>query len=257
MKGCIYFHQGWTDIINCLPLINYYANSYDELALVIREDSKPIVDYYTRYFSKPNLNVIYVPKNILDTSMFRIPEEYKLLYHGYHDRWREDVYKNRFMSEKMYFAKGFYEYYDIPFSTKVECFKLERDHVLEESKYQDFIDKYGEEYILFHDDQNTPGGDTGINLNDILKDSPNAINLNGITDNVFSYIKILENAKEIHLVDSIWAATCYLIDGKYKLFSNKNIYLYAFKTRGGGLMEKYEDKEIFPIHPENWIIKNI
>ena len=255
MKGCLYFHQGWTDIINSLPLISYYSKIYNELVLVIREDSKSIVDYYIN--GVKNVNVIYVPKNILDTRMFSMPNDYDILFHGYHDRLRKDKYKDKFTTETMYFAKGFYEYYDIPFIKKVECFTLNRDIILEDSKYQDFISKNSKDYILFHDDQNTPGGSTGINLNDVLNDKTNAINLNGITNNVFDFLKVLENSSEIHLVDSIWAATCYLIDAKYGIFKDKNIYLYAFKTRGGGLMEKYEDKEIFPIHPKNWIIKNI
>jgi len=257
MKGCIYFHQGWTDIINCLPLINFYAKTHDELVLVIREDSKSIVDYYTSIFTKPKLNIMYVPKQVLDTSMFQLPPDYAMLYHGYHDRWRTDVYKDRFMTETMYFAKGFYEYYDIPFLNKVNCFELKRDLVLEESKYQEFIKNHGTDYILFHDDQNTPGGSTGINLNDVLANEINAVNLNGVTQNVFDHIKILENAKEIHLVDSIWAAVCYLLDSKYGLFKEKNVYLYAFKTRGGGLLEKYDDTQILPYQPENWILKKI
>lgn len=254
-KGCLYFHQGWTDIIGSLPLINYHAKNYNELVVIIREDSKPILDYYINGIK--NVIMYYVPKNILDTSMLQIPPEYDIVYHGYHDIHRTDKYKNKFRTETMYFAKGFYEYYDIPFIEKINCFELKRDNVLEESKYKEFISKYGEDYVLYHDDQNTPGGVTGINLYDIIKDKPNAINLNGITNNVFDFIKIIENAKELHLVDSIWAITCYLLDAKYSIFKDKNVYLYAFKTRGGGLMEKYGDKELLPVHPNNWIIKNI
>ena len=255
MKGCLYFHQGWTDIINSLPLINYYAKSYDELVVIIREDSRSIVDYYVRGLK--NVIMYYVPKYTLDTSVFQIPPTYDVLYHGYHDMHRRDKFKDKFRTETMYFAKGFYEYYDIPFEEKINCFSLNRDTSVEDLKYKEFISKYGDDYVLFHDDQNTPGGNTGINLNDILKDIPNIINLNSITSNVFDYVKILEKAKEIHLVDSIWAATCYLLDAKYSLFKNKNVFLYAFKTRGGGLMENYEDTEILPVHPSNWIIKNI
>jgi hypothetical protein len=265
MKGCLYFHQGWTDIINSLPLINYYAKRYEKLMVVLRLDSMEIVDYYLKEFTKgENWHVlpVYVDKRTLDAGPISVDDKsVDLLFHGYHDRFRRegDKFKNKFGSTDMYFARGFYEFYDIPFIEKVNNFTLKRDNALEESKYQEFISKYGEDYILYHDDQNTPGGNTGINLTELLKNNNNSVNLNGITNNVFSYIKILENAKELHLVDSIWAATCYLLDSKYAIFKNNGIkvYLYAFKSRGGGLMEKYEDSEIFPIHPENWIIKKI
>lgn len=254
-KGCLYFHQGWTDIISSLPLINYYAKSYDELVVIIREESKPIVEYYTRNLK--NVHMYYVPLHVLNTTQLQIPQEYDILFHGYHDVHRKDKYKGMCNTEKMYFAKGMYEYYDIPFMEKVNSFELLRDKVLEESKYQEFISKHGEDYILFHDDQSTPGGHTGINLNDILIDKPNAVNLNAITKNVFDHIKIIENAQELHLVDSIWALTCYLLDTKYSILKDKTVNLYVFKTRYGGLIEKYENKEIHPVHPKNWIIKNI
>jgi hypothetical protein len=254
-KGCLYFHQGWTDIINCLPLINYYAKTYEEVVVVIREDSKPILDYYINGLN--NVKMFYAPKYVLDSSMLNLPPDIDVLYHGYHDKLRKDKYAGKFDEGGMYFVKGFYEFYEIPFINKVNCFELKRNKELEETKYKEFVEKYGEDYILFHDDQNTPGGSTGINLNDILADRNNAVNLNSITTNVFDYVKVLENAKEIHLVDSIWAATCYLLDSKYELFKDKTVNLYAFKTRGGGLMEKYDDKVILPLHPSNWLIKNI
>ena len=34
MKGCIYFHQGWTDIVMCLSLIDFYSIYYNELILL-------------------------------------------------------------------------------------------------------------------------------------------------------------------------------------------------------------------------------
>jgi hypothetical protein len=254
-KGCFYTHQGWTDIINCLPLINYYSKNYDELVVVVREDSKPILDYYTKHLK--NVIMYYVSKPILDTSVLNLPYDYDILYHGYHDRFRNDKYINKFSQHNGFFVKAFYETYDIPFFEKVNSFELVRDLDLEQNKYEEFIKEYGENYIIVHDDQNSPGGETGINLSDVLKEKNNIVNVNSKTKNVFDYIKILENAKEIHLVDSIWAATCYLIDSKYSFFKDKEINLYAFKTRGGGTIEKYGDKTITPFHPKNWTIHNI
>ena len=52
-KGYLYFHQGWTDIMCQLPLIDYYLMQYDELKLIMRSDSKPLVYFYIK-----NKNVI-------------------------------------------------------------------------------------------------------------------------------------------------------------------------------------------------------
>ena len=72
------------------------------------------------------------------------------------------------------------------------------------------------------------------------------INLNGISNIFFDIIKILENAIEIHLLDSVWGAFIYQLDAKYKLFHNKKIFLYA----------KRDYRKMFeePIKLENWII---
>lgn len=254
-KGLLYSHQGWTDIINCLPLINYYANKYSELLFMVREDAKPFIDYYIKGLD--NVQVVYVSKQTLDTNNILPPYGIDILYHGFHDRNRTDIYNGAFEKSSIYFAQRFYECYGISFMEKVNLFSIQRDLNIEEQKYQGFISEHGMDYILFHDDQNTPGGETGINLNDVLSQVENKVNLNGITKNVFDFIKVIENAKEIHLVDSIWAATCYLLDAKYGFFKDKTINLYSFKSRSGGLIHNHGDVEIIPYHPKNWIVKSI
>jgi hypothetical protein len=84
----------------------------------------------------------------------------------------------------------------------------------------------------------------------------NSVNLNGITNNIFSFIKVLENAKELHLIDSIWASFCYLLDAKYNLLKGKTIYLYPFLDRSGGCVATRNDKVLEPLHLDNWIIIN-
>lgn len=254
-KGLFYAHQGWTDVINCLPLINYYATKYDHLFVMVREDAKPIIDFYLKQFK--NVSPYYVPKSELDAHTSLPPADTDVLYHGSYDVFRRDFFRGVFDRSNLYFAKRFYECYNISFMEKLNSFSLVRDLDLEEEKYLDFVQKYGEDYVLYHDDPNTPGGATGIDLNDVLFDVKNKVNLNGITNNVFDFIKVIENAKEIHLVDSIWAATCYLVDAKYSIFDKKNINLYPFKKRSGGLIQNHGDTKIEPYHPKNWMVKSI
>ena len=45
-EGILFFHQGWTDIINCLALIKYYCNLFNKLYLIIRKDSNKIINFY-------------------------------------------------------------------------------------------------------------------------------------------------------------------------------------------------------------------
>ena len=65
--------------------------------------------------------------------------------------------------------------------------------------------------------------------------------------NINDYIKILENSKEIHLLDSVWGVFVYQIDAKYGLFKNIPITSHCLR----GYMPMFTE----PIKLNNWIIK--
>ena len=69
-KGILYFHQGWTDIINCLALINYYCNLYEYIYLIIRDDSKELINFYKKNIN--NLQIFYEEKKILMKMVFSL-----------------------------------------------------------------------------------------------------------------------------------------------------------------------------------------
>ena len=240
-NGILYFHQGWTDIINCLALINYKCKLYDKIYLVMREDAKQLVNFYVKDIK--NIEILYEEKqNINEDDILFVVNKYKnlnlekndFLCFGCHDKSRKDKYKNAFEKSGGCFVNKFYTDYEIPYITRINDFTFNRDKILEENTYNKFIKKYGKEYILYHEvidnyDQNIP-----------------IINLNGISDIFFDMIKVLENAIEIHLLDSVWGALIYHLDAKYKLFQNKKIILYA--KRG------YYSMFLSPIKLDNWTI---
>jgi hypothetical protein len=245
-NGILYFHQGWSDIINCLPLINYYCNLYNKIYLIVREDSKEIINFYCKSIN--NIIILYIDKYILDNAniMNYIKNEYNInigelecLFHGYPDIYRDSIYKDifhlKFIPYEMCFVKCFYELYDISYITRVNLFEFERNYEIEEIRYKEFINKYGANYILHHE------------IFDIDENNNSIINLNGISNTFFDMIKVLENAKEIHLLDSVWGVFIYLLDAKYNLFKNRNIKIYLYPKRGYNIM--FQE----PILLENWI----
>ena len=239
-KYCIlYFHQGWTDIINCLALINYYNEKYDKIYLLIRKDSKDIIDFYTKDLSNNRIIILYEDKNNLDNNQIEYFEKKYFLHNvsreliGCHDKSRNDIYNNKFNSGK-FFVNAFYECYDIEYVNRVKYFIFTRDIELENLIYDKFINQYGTKYILYHE--------VIINYDKSIQ----TINLNNISNIFFDTLKILENAIEIHLLDSVWGAFIYQIDCKYKLFQNKKIYLYAKR----GYKQMFEE----PIKLNNWFI---
>jgi len=267
-RGFLHFHQGWTDIVNCLSLIKWYSDIYDELVVLNREDSKKIVDFFC--VGLKNVRPIYLSKYLLDEeSNGRLHiidylkhnriieiENYDLLIHGFPDHYRNDQYKSIFprLFNNFHFVEGFYVSYDIPYSTRINFFDFTRNYSDENKEYSDFVGKYGYDYILYHED---PTRNMGYPL-PIVK-GENYVNLNGNLDNVFSYIKILENAKHLHLIDSVWASFCYLLDSKYSILRNTEISLYPLINRPGGCLNyipNIRPTNLYPKDLKNWKIIN-
>ena len=263
-KGILIFYQEWTDIINQLALIDYHLVSYDELIVILRSDAEGIYEHYLKGKSSVVKKYISGHKNMtmLQSILNQYNQtEYDYLCYGKYDTFRNDEYKNvwgqlcRSLPLKEHFNKLLYTSYGIDHKDRVEHFSFVRDIELEDTVYNKFITDNSNDYILYHDNH----------LNDSTmsferKDDQTYVNINGITDKPFSFIKVLMNAKEIHLVDSFWASVCYHIDARYSLLKDVDIFLYPFKggsNRWGGLVKdiSYKDElELQPKQLQNWKI---
>jgi hypothetical protein len=255
--GLLIYHQGWTDIINCLALINYYSKRHKTLYVYMRNEAKQLVDFYIKTLN--NVIILYdkigikgIYKHLLNKyphlSLFKaIP-----LGIGYDDNIRTDKHKNKFATHNKNvkcFVKKFYVSYDIPYKTRITNFNIERDYELENKRYIKFIEKHGTNYVLCHktiDDYNQlQKAKVQINNSDIKIDVQNVPVELGETSNIFfDMIKVLENAKEIHVLDSVWASIIYHLDGRYKLLTNIPIYLYAKRDYTAMFSE--------PVRLNNW-----
>lgn len=218
-QGLLYFHQGWTDIFNSLGLIGWYLNIYDRLHIIIRMDAMPLLDFYCRQFGD-RVELDFRPKEYVDTHI-QFPDSYDLLIHGMNDSFRTDMYKDVYQkSIRRTFVNSFYTLYDIPAKIRIDEFCLERDHQLEEEKYNQFVQKYGPNYRLTHIIEPHPSDDPTLQT----------VDLNQSSETFFDMIKVLEHAKEFHLVDSSWAALVYLLDAKYGLFQNVPVHVYCARN---------------------------
>jgi len=270
-KACVYFHQGWTDIIMCLGLINYYKSIYQEIFVIIRSDAKILVDFYVRDLS--GVHIIYIDTDngryygFIDTNSdgesveydgtnIKVPNNFEIMFHAEHDRYRKDQYRGYWYQPESnkkptrHFSEMFYVFYDIDFSNRIDMFTINRDLKLEEDKYLDFIKINGSDYVIYHDDEtNHTHGEhhvsTKIDFGNKL-DGCSYVNINKASSMFFDYIKILQNAKEIHLVDSIWACLFYQLDAKYGILKDKTVNLYC--KRG------HENLFTNPVRLENWRI---
>ena len=244
-RAVLLFHQGWADIFNSLPLINYYASKYSSLTVLIRSDSAPIVEYYTKNMA--GVHIDYQDLSFIDMNKNRLVEMYAdcdLLFIGLHDYLRKDDYRASFSNnyQSMFFVEKFYACYGVDYVNRIHCFDLPRNLEVENNTYKDFVAEYGKEYVIFHED---PERGLVIDKSKVPIDIP-WVNVNQRSKIIFDYVQVLAHAKEVHMIDSTWAAAAYQIDTKYSLFKHIPIHIHCIRG--------YRDMFIHPLKLSNWDI---
>lgn len=225
MSKCkIIFHQGWTDIIVCLGIVFYNLNIYNEVVLIIREDSKDMCDYIFKNFK--NLIVEYFEKEkedvVVPILLNKYPE-HKLFAHG-------GAFVSK-MKNNIPYCVGDSNYFYQVFCTEainanefINSFNIVRDLAAETIFYNKNINFVGNDYIIINDD---PIRGLNIDRNKIKSNLP-LFNINASTNFIFDAIKVLENSKEIHTISTFWSMIIYLLQKKYNLFTNIPIYFHNY-----------------------------
>ena len=220
----LYFHQAWEDILFCLPLINYHASRYTFLYVLARQDAWNLLQFYIRGLK--NVSIIYAPLselNVHGVKLAKLPGATQLL-HGQFDGGRMQQFSAD--HPKLRIDQLFYEAYDLPSRQRIDSFSFYRDPVTEEVAYIQHVHT-SEPYICIHDEP--------LDNKFVCEGGESFVDLSSITSNMFfDAIRILQHAKEIHLVDSIWAIACFMMDAKYGLFHQIPIHVYC-----------YNDSELF------------
>ena len=114
------------------------------------------------------------------------------------------------------FEKSFYKQFNVPFENKWDKFYVERDLEREKTFFDSFNIK--KEYAFIHED---------IKRNQIIKRKFIDPNLDiieakpGLTDNIFDYCSIIENAKEVHCIESSFMFLADYVSTNGKLFTHR------------------------------------
>ena len=254
-NALLYFHQGWTDIMNCLPMINIYAAKYRLVYLLVRRDAWGLIQFYIRGLRNvipvysPHLDLNRLGISVVDVAHHKITR-FELMgqldgsrpssdpLRGAYQRYSDQVAK-RLPDGRMShtFERIFYEAYGLPYSDRVDKFALFRDPVLEETVYNRIAPK--KPYICVH-------SNPLLNLM-VCPKTPHAIvELNQSSEIFFDMIRVLQHAEELHLIDSVWAGLCYLMDAKYGLFHQKPVYVYCYRDFHRMFLE--------PVKLPNWTV---
>lgn len=227
-------HQGYGDLFNLIGFINYYSYMYDIIFILLLDNGR--LNLYNKIFENNEKIIAIIPKfcnyenSIHEQTCFNCMTlgssgnkcrsntsckyiDYNLdgdiiKIGSFNNAKTWEIYKQRQFS----FAHAFYTYNNLSENVRFDYFKLFNNKDDENIIYNKFIEKYGNNYVLIHEDVKRYGN--LIDKNKIINKKINIINLDRISNNFIDYLKVIKNAKEIHLIDSSWSVLIYLLSHK-------------------------------------------
>jgi hypothetical protein len=235
----VIIHQGFGDLFNSVGIIDYYSNIYDKVNILVLDEDRQII---MNKFFENNKKIDCIVPSFCDFNHSNHPNtcvmcmtngsnnkcpricNLKCKYIDYNN-YNGDIIKigsfnnysiwETYKSKQFSFADAFYTYINLDTKIRFENFNIHNNKDVENNTYDNFIKKYGSDYILIHEDNERH---LLIDKNKIVHKNLPIINLNKISNIFVDYIKIIKCAKEIHLIDSSWSVLIYLLS--YKEINN-------------------------------------
>lgn len=221
MKSTIllYHHLGLGDTVICNGIIREYCRLYDVVSIFSKNIFYTHVKFMYRDIS--NLNIISVENDMEAELYIRNVSGENVKYIGF------DLLDH----SKTSFDRQFYDIADVTFNIKYSGFYVNRDEKRERKFLYDNL-KVSGKYIFVH------GLDNIESNHFIFKFDIK------YTNNIFDYLKLIENAEEVHCVNSCFLN---LID-IMKL--NKNLHFHRYARK------EYNTDFLTPYLQEKWNIIN-
>jgi len=191
----IWHHLGLGDHITCNAIVRNYAKMYDKVYLFVKYRNLDNVKYLYRDLN--NIEFIY-GKGEQDEFV-----HFYLMTHPNINLLKLWLSNEKIIESGLKFDELFYKEANIPFSKKMEdCFIL-RDEKIEEQVCKTLNPK-NEPYIFVHHDTDR---DHKIDFSHFKNKSLKVIESNFKLEEekdflIFHYLKLIENAAEIHVMES-------------------------------------------------------
>jgi hypothetical protein len=176
----IYHHLGLGDHIICNGMVRHYKEIYGKVTV----------------FCKPHNyeNVKYMYRDDEDITVLSVGEDWDVNVHIFENKISNDVIKIGFDKLMNYpmtkFDEAFYKIAELPFEYRFSKFSFLRDFDKENEAFN-YVNPNNEEYIFVHGN---------VDKNKIRTDLK--IIENPIEFGVFDILKIIENATEVHIMES-------------------------------------------------------
>ena len=211
---CIHHHLGLGDHFNCSGIVRYLLQEYslDKVYIFSKSSYFSTIDYMYRDEHKVEVVKIDENRNERDQvgSFLRSVQPLQFLRIGFgRYPWGERKNKNCW--------EYFYEQVKIPHNVRTNYFHVKRDEDAESALLKE-LNPDNKPYIFLHDD-----ADRGYRIDMDKVTKGYHIIRNDNTKNIFHFIKVLENAVEIHCMESSFKA---LIDIYAK---TADLYFHDFR----------------------------
>lgn len=265
IDAVLMLHWGWTDLLQHVGMVRYYKEQYKSVSLVCLLHQKIFLEALF-----PDFEFIFVPcpdRGQIDLEVRRLfDDDYLFLFDGHQcsqnltlsfgrqnfkarteiQQMNCEAYKksalHRMQEIKDLDANdptfderiGFYTLSGLEHSIAFDYFNIIRDKESEDAKYSELV--CSEEHSVVH---YTYGMD-------ISKIKEPLVYLNDNSHKIVDMMKIIENAKEVHLHDSLYGVLCYFayFSGKLggpKFYFHKYARLKIPKFFNYEWMEKSDD----------------
>lgn len=221
----IYHHLGMGDHLVCNGLVRHIIliSNFDRYFLFVKEFNYTSVK--SMYSDILNLELIVV-KSDLDVNKYLNRKEFNILQIGF-QHMNLSQYK---------FDECFYKQLNVPFEYRWSKFKINRNKEKELEIFKKFNIEENN-YVFLHDDLSR-----GYQINrDYIKNKEYKIvsPVIGYTNNMLDYSYIIENAKELHFMDSSFRL---LFDS---LHDKNQLSYYHTYIRGRGNENTSNSKKIY------------
>lgn len=215
----IYHHLGFGDHIVNNGLVRHFYKKYNDISLFSYNHNMENVLYM--YRDLENLTVLGVDGDY-EASRYIAENNLDCIEIGFSKM-------SNFMPS-LSFDKAFYKIANLDFSVRFEEFYYERNHEQEEKVVQE-LNPLGEKYIFVHDD---PSRGFTIDLNKVS--SKYKIIKNNMKFKIFDYLKLLEEAEEIHFMQSSFKELiCSYVLKKPILYQHNYVRNYGQELNSTGL----------------------
>ena len=196
--------------------VRHYCTIYNNVILICKKNYKKQLEYM--YSDLDNLFLYPINGGVMEGIDIRDEFYYDLEIYNLFNQNNIDfipmcgysgAYSDDYKQDHSRYPIYFFEYLNLPYEIRYTKFKINRDENAENTLYNNLINIIGDKYVVIIDDEKRNYTiDKHIkNIFPIFKLGYDSKNNNKKletikSDNIFNYIKILENAAEIHTIDS-------------------------------------------------------